>query len=139
MKLPLNRLVSKLVINASSAGKNEISKCSQCFTFESRLLALLAAPSDDVIVDVTGNAVRKVTRKGKHDGYIRGFLFLPLYENLVYTKLINLFLKVHVRHLLSVVFGAGNSNFEAFEIDVMYHYFNKTAEIKAGQFVKKKR
>ena len=76
-------------------GKNEISKCSQFVTFESRFLALLAAPSDDAIVDVTGNTVRKVTRKEKRgsDGYIRGFLFLPLYENLVYTKLINLFLK----------------------------------------------
>lgn len=102
----------------------------QYVTFESRLLALLAVPSDDAIVDVTGNTVRKVTRKGKHDGYIRSFLFLPLYENLVYTKLINLFLKVHVRHLVSVVFGAGNSNFEAFAIYVICHL---TRQLKLKQ------
>ena len=76
--------------------------------------------------------MRKVTRKGKHgsDGYIRGFLFLPLYEKLVYTKLINLLLKVHVRHLVSVVFGAGNSNFGAFEIDVICHL---TKQLKSKQ------
>ena len=107
-------------------------KCSQFVTFESRFLALLAAPSDNAIVDVTGNTVRKVTRKGKRgsDGYIRGFLFLPLHKNLVYTKLINLFLKVHVRHLVSVVFGAGNSNFEAFEIEVICHL---TKQLKSKQ------
>ena len=42
----------------------------------------------------------------------------------------NLFLKVHVRHLASLVFGAGNSNFEAFEIDVMCHL---TRQLKLKQ------
>ena len=130
MKLPLNRLVSKLVNNTSSAGKNEISKCYQYVTFESRFLALLADINNSVITWCTGNTVRKVSLKAWiwwiHQRFCLSFFLLKL----GCTKLINLLLEVHVRHLVSVVFGAGNSNFEAFEIDVICHL---TRQLKSKQ------